>query len=119
MRQDGSLITNETAEGAIGAYRLVKWGARDGVVIQARNANAHLIGVTRATAGAGDRLDVYRSGIAEVEYGGAVTRGAALTADANGKAVVTTTANEHLIGYAEVAGVAGDIGSVRIAPQRY
>ena len=119
MRQDGDLITNEKAGGAIGAYRLVKWGAEDGAVTQATGASAHLVGTTRGAAAADDRIDIYRSGIAEVEYGGAVTRGAALTAGAGGKAVVTTTANDHIIGFAEIAGVAGDIGSVRIAPQRY
>ena len=119
MRQDGDLITNEQASGAIGAFRLVRWGAQDGAVTQAAGATAHLIGTTRCAAVAGDRIDIYRSGIAEVEYGGVVTRGAPLTAGAGGKAVATTTNRDHIIGFAEVAGVAGDIGSVRIVPQRY
>lgn len=79
------------------------------------------IGVTgRVAAGAsGDRVDVIRAGIAPVEYSATVVRGAALTADANGKAVTAAPAagaNARIIGMAEISGVSGDIGSVFISP---
>lgn len=120
MKNEG-LIKNYTADATIGKYRIVKMGSADGNVAQAAAATDLLIGVTsRVTAeAAGDRVDVIRSGLAEVEYGGAVTRGAKLTADANGKAVAAAPAagvNNQIIGVAEVSGVAGDIGSVFIAP---
>lgn len=104
------------AEGAINGYRLVKFGAADGGVLQASAATDALIGVAKPLDEAyasGDRLEVVRAGIAEVEYGGTVTRGDNLTSDANGKAI-TAAYGEQIIGRAEVSGVSGDIGSVMI-----
>ena len=120
MRIPG-LTTNHTADGAIAAYRIVKFGAADGNVAQAAASTDLAIGVTDrlAAAVAGDRIDVIRSGIAEVEYGGNVTRGQKLTADADGKAIAAAPAagvNAQIIGTAEVSGVAGDIGSLLVAP---
>lgn len=122
MRNPG-LIKTHSAEGAIAAYRIVKHGAADGGVLQSSASTEKLIGVNDrlAAAVAGDRLDIVRSGIAEVEYGGNVTRGDPLTADANGKAVAAAPGagvNAYIIGFAEVDGVSGDIGSVMIAPGR-
>jgi hypothetical protein len=120
MRNHG-LQKNYTADAAIGAYRIVKFGSADGYIAQAAAATDLLMGVTdRVTAGAaGDRVDVIRSGIAEVEYGGNVTRGQKLTSDANGKAVAAAPSagsNVQIIGIAEVSGVSGDIGSLLICP---
>ena len=114
-----TLIKNKGAEAAVAAYRIVKHGAAGGVV-QASDASAALIGVAiELPAAAGDRIDVAQAGIAYVEFGGTVAAGAALTADADGKAVAaapTTGANAYIIGFAEEAGADGDIGSVLIAP---
>jgi hypothetical protein len=120
MRIPG-LVTNHTADAAIAAYRIVKFGAADGNIAQAAAAADLSIGVTDrlAAAAAGDRIDVVRSGIAEVQYGGNVTRGKKLTADANGKAIEAAPAagaNAQVIGTAEVSGVLDDIGSMFIAP---
>lgn len=120
MRNQG-LIKNYTAEAAIAAYRIVKFGAADGGVLQAAAVGDKLIGVTDRLAAAvsGDRIDVTRSGIAEVQYGGAVAAGDLLTSDADGKAVVAAPAagaNVRIIGVAEVAGVLDDIGSMAIEP---
>lgn len=104
------------AEGAISPYRLVKFGAADGGVLQASAATNALIGVAKPLDEAyasGDRVEVVRAGIAEVEYGGTVTRGDNLTSDANGEAI-TAAYGEQIIGRAEVSGVSGDIGSVMI-----
>lgn len=119
MRNDG-LIKNYTAGGAIAAYRIVKWSA-DSTVVQAAAATDALIGISTriAAAASGDRTDIVRSGIAEVEYGGNVTRGDPLTSDSSGKAVAAAPAagsNARIIGIAEVSGVSGDIGSALIAP---
>lgn len=120
--QNPGLIKNATADGAVGAYRIVAHGAADGNVAQAI-ATDKLIGVNDriAAAVAGDRIDIVRSGITEVEFGGNVTRGDPLTSDASGRAVAATPAagaNAYIVGFAEVSGVLGDIGSVAIAPGR-
>lgn len=120
MRNQG-LIKNYTAEGVIPAYRAVKFGAADGGVLVAAAAADKVIGVTDriAAAAIGDRIDVVRAGITEIEYGGAVAAGDLLMADASGRAIVAAAGagiNVRVIGVAEVAGVLGDIGSLMIDP---
>jgi hypothetical protein len=114
------LITSHNAGGAIAKRRIVKFGATDLLVVAAALAADFLMGVTTDIAAAADeRVDVVRTGITPVEYGGAVTRGAPLTSDAQGRAVTAAPAagaNVRIIGYAEVSGAAGDIGSVLISP---
>lgn len=113
MRNEG-LIKGFLAGAAIAAYRIVKFGAGDGLAIQSAAGTDPHIGVANRLGGdEGERFDVVLSGVAEVEYGGAVTRGNALTADANGKAVVAV-AGDRIIGQAMVSGVSGDIGSLHI-----
>lgn len=116
-----NLIKNYTAESAVTKFRILCWGASDGAVKHATAATDKIIGVAEAFgAAAGERVDAVRSGIADVEYGGTVTRGDALTADAQGRAVVATPAagsNARIVGYAEVSGVLGDIGSVNVDPE--
>lgn len=120
MRIEG-LITNFNAGAAVLPYRIIKHGASDHVAIQSTGPSDFLIGVSDQLGAdaQGDPLDAIRSGIGEVEYGGNVTRGQPLTADADGKAVEAAPAagtTARCIGHAEVSGVAGDIGSVHIAP---
>ena len=109
-----------TAEAAIAAYRIVKFGASDGGYLQAAAATDSLAGVCESVGPAsGERLDVVKAGIADVEFGGTVTRGGPVTADANGKAVAAAPAagsNVRIIGFAEVSAVAGDIAPVWIEP---
>ena len=62
----------------------------------------------------GERLDIIRDDLAEVEFGGTVTRGQALTSDASGKAVAATVTGSRVIGYAEVSAVAGDIAWIHV-----
>lgn len=120
MRNPG-LQKNYSAEAAIAAYRIAKFGAADGGILQsAAAADKHIGVIDRMPAAvAGDRVDVTRSGIAEVEYGGTVAAGDLLTADASGRAIVATAgagANVRVVGVAEVAGVVGDIGSMLVQP---
>ncbi len=104
------------AGGAIAAHRIVKYGASDGTVVQSAAAADSHVGVSgRSAAASGERVEIARQGICDVEYGGNVARGAQLTADANGKAV-TAAAGNRVIGIAEVAGADGDIGQVLLAP---
>lgn len=115
------LNKNYTAEGVIPAYRIAKFGAADGGVLVGAAATDKLIGVNDRLpfAAIGDRGDIVRIGICEVEYGGTVAAGDPLTSDATGRAVVAAPAagsNVRVIGFAEVAGVVGDIGSLNISP---
>lgn len=116
----GGLTKSLTATTAIPARTLVKFGAADGAGVPAVSAAAFIYGVAGDIDTAiGERASVHSVGnIADVIYGGAVTRGDALTADANGKAIATTTASDYYVGFAEVSGVANDIGSVIVSPGR-
>ncbi len=111
---------NYTASGAIGAYLIVKPGATDGTIAAAAAATDALIGVNESVAAAnGERVDIVKAGIADVLFGGIVAAGDPLTADLTGKAVKAApavAANVRIIGFAEVAAVAGDIGPMLIAP---
>ena len=107
---------NYLAATLIGAFLIAKHSANDGEVAQASAATDALMGVTDGVApAAGERVDIVKSGLADVTYGGNVAKGDPLTSNADGKAIKATVAGSRLIGYAEVAGVSGDIGLVHIA----
>lgn len=102
------------AGAAIPARSIVKHGADDGSAVPAAAAADALLGVsTDVPSAIGETADVVREGVTPVRFGGAVTRGDALTANATG-AAVKAAAGDQVIGYAEVSGVAGDLGSVHI-----
>ncbi len=103
------------AEGAIAAHRLVKFGTADDAIVQAAAGADLTIGVNDLAVAQGEVATVVMGGVAIVEYGGNVTRGALLTANASGQAVTAATTN-RVIGVAMVSGVAGDLGSVLLAP---
>lgn len=115
-----TLTRTYTAGGAISPYRIVKPGSNDGEVVQAAAATDALMGVTGAVGPAsGERVDIIKSGVVPIEFGGTVTRGGPVTADASGKAVAAAPgagSNVRVIGYAEVSAVSGDIADVLIAP---
>lgn len=116
-----TLTKTFVAGAAIAKRRIVKLGSADGVVVQATaTATDALMGVAaEIDAANGGRVDVHMAGIAEVEYGGSVTRGALLKADTDGKAVAAAPAggtNNRVIGVATVSGASGDVGLVLIAP---
>lgn len=115
-----TLIKQGVAEAAIAPYRITKAGTSDGSYLQAAAATDFLNGVCESVGPeAGERLDVVKAGIADVEFGGTVARGEPVTADASGKAVKAAPAvgaNVRIIGFAEVSAVAGDIAPVLIAP---
>lgn len=114
------LVKTYIAEGNISPHRIVKFGSADYGVLQAAAATDKLVGVTvpLVSAVSGDSVDVIHEGIADIELGGTVTRGDLITADANGKGVVSAPAagsNNRVIGSANVSGVAGDIIPVLIS----
>lgn len=115
MRNEG-LAKTLIAGAAVAARRIVKFNGTANTVVQAAAAADKVIGVSDLGAdAAGETMDVILTDIALVEYGGTVAAGDLLAADAAGKAVVAADGN-RTIGVAMVAGVSGDIGSVRIAP---
>lgn len=107
------------AEAAIGAYLIVKPGASGGVVAAAAATDA-LIGTTDSLPKvAGEMADVVTSNLGEVLLGAAVVAGAPLTANASGAAITAAPAagaNVRVIGFAEVAGAAGDVITYYRAP---
>jgi hypothetical protein len=115
-------IKGYVAGAAMAKRRIAKFGASDGVLLLAAGAAAteFLIGVTtEVDAVTGDPVDLIRAGLADVEYGGTVARGAPLTSDATGRAVTAAPAagtNNRIIGFADVSGVVGDIGTVYVNP---
>lgn len=118
---NNGLIKNYTAGGAISPCRIVKPHTADGQVVQAAAAADFLMGVSVeiVSPASGERCDVVKFGIANVEFGGTVTRGGPVTSDANGKAVAAAPAagsNVRIIGFAEISAVSGDIAPVLIGP---
>lgn len=106
-----------TAEAAVTRRRIVKFGAADGSVLMGAAATDKIIGVSDMSADVpiNDRCEVRLTGIAEIEFGGAVTRGDPITSDGTGRAVTAAPAagvNNRIIGFAMVSGVLGDIGDV-------
>ncbi|NCJ06678.1 DUF2190 family protein [Synechococcales cyanobacterium C] len=113
------LLKNFAAGADIAPFRIVKFSTTDDLVVQAAAATDALLGVVELGAATGERVDVITHGIAEVEYGGTVTRGALLTSDTSGRAVAAAPAtgvNNRIIGIAGVSGVSGDVGSVILYP---
>ena len=114
-----SLARSFKAEAAIAAFTLVKLGSADGQVLQAAAVSDKLLGVTSDIAAAiNERCDVILEGVADVLYGGTVTRGDLLTSDASGRATTAAPGagtNNRIIGTALVSGVVGDIGQVMIS----
>lgn len=113
------LIKNGVASGAVPARSIVKYGASDHLVAAAAAATDKLLGVSTDIAAAdGERCDYITAGMADVVYGGNVTRGDLLTADSSGRAVTAAPAagvNNRIIGVAQVSGVVGDVGAVFIS----
>lgn len=115
------LIKTYIAEAAVLPFRIVKWGAADGQVLQAAAATDKCVGVSDniGQATVNGRVDVIRVGTAEVQLGGTVTRGDLLVSDASGKAITAAPSagtNNQIIGRAEKSGVLDDIAEVMIAP---
>lgn len=114
------LLKNYVAGGAVAAHRIVKAGGSDGVMVQAAAATDLLLGVsTELPAASGERMDVVHSGTPLLEFGGSITRGNPITADADGKGVAAAPAagaRARIIGYALVSVSSGDIVPFLLAP---
>jgi hypothetical protein len=109
------LMKTKLAGAAIIKYRILKFGSDDNHVIQAAGASDSLIGASDVVgaANAEDQVDFMTDGIAEIEFGGSVTRDQSVTSDANGKAVAAV-AGDNIIGKAFGSYVNGDVGLVHL-----
>lgn len=119
IRHEG-LARTYVATAVVNKHRIIKLASQS-TALQAAAATDKLVGVADSLGAdtIGDTFDVILDGVATVELGGNVAVGDLLTADADGKAVVAAPAagaNARIIGYALVAGVSGDLGSVAIHP---
>ena len=114
-----SLVRNFKAEAAVPAFTVVKLGTADGNVLPGAAVADFIFGTSTDIAAAiNERCDVICEGVADVLYGGAVTRGTLLTTDASGRAVTAAPAagvNNRVIGVALISGVLGDVGSVLLS----
>ena len=127
MSYKNSLLTKDYEAGAaIAQCKIVKFDATDEEVIAAAAATDLLIGVVDIAqnddgnaVAEGDPVDVILSGIAEVEAGGTITRGAWVTSDADGHAIAAAPANDtnmQVIGRAMASAVDGDIFPLFVLP---
>ena len=105
--------------------RFVKPGSADNAAILAAANTDAIFGVSGPSIDATINLpfDVVMAGIAEIELGGAVTRGDYLTSDANGMGVelsdtILDAAGANSGGVALQSGVSGDIIKMLVYPQK-
>jgi Uncharacterized conserved protein (DUF2190) len=97
------------AEATVERYRIVKAGTAAGSCIKAAAATDKLLGTSdELDHAAGELVDMAVGPVPKVKLGGTVAAGDALTSDANGKAIATTTTGNRIIGFAEAAGVLDD-----------
>lgn len=111
------LTKTYVAGAAITRRRIIKFDVVDGQVVMGAAANDSLIGVSDMSADvtSGSRAEVRLTGVAEVEAGGTIARGAPVTSDATGRAVAAAPAagiNNRIIGFAMAAYVIGDVADV-------
>lgn len=105
------------AEATVEAYRILKPGSADNTAIKGAAATDFLLGTSDSLDKAtGEYVDMDVRERSEVRLGGTVVRGAALTSDANGKAISTTTIGNRIIGFAEMSGVLDDVITYTRAP---
>lgn len=114
------LIKSFIAGAAIPARTQVKFGAADDTVTFCTAATDFSIGVTTDLAVVpGETVDVIMLGVGEVVLGGAVVRGALITADATGKAIMAAAAagaNVRSLGLVMASGVLNDIVPIALTP---
>lgn len=110
------------AEAAVPRRRIIKFGGSDGAVVLATGPADNMFAISaEIDAAINEPCDGHLLGIAEVEYGGNVTRGDWLTSDAVGRAVAAAPAagaNANVIGKALASGVLGDVGVSTVNPGR-
>ena len=110
----GTLLAGEDLTGE--QFHIVYIDAANGVK-HATGSTVRGIGVLRNSPDSGEPCDIARHGIAKVKASAAITAGALLTSDADGKAAATTTAAHYLVGQAiEAASAENQIIPVLLFP---
>ena len=114
MQANEGLVKTYDAGGTINEYRIVKFGSSDASVLQSSASTDKFAGVAclpkGATAAIGDSVDVIKSGIADVTYGGTITVGDRLTSNADGKAISA----ESLFGTKTAVANGGSAGNITV-----
>jgi len=112
-----NLFRARVAEAAIAEFLIIKAGTAAGSCVVAAAATDKLLGTSDELPHVtGEVVDMAVGPVPFVRLGGTVAAGDALTSDANGKAIATTTTGNRIIGFAEVAGVANDVITYLRAP---
>ena len=105
-----NLFLGRVAEGAVERHRIIKAGAAAGSCVKAAAATDKLLGTSDELEHVtGEVVDMALGPLPIVRLGGTVAVGDALTSDANGKAIATTTIGNRIVGFAETAGVVDDL----------
>lgn len=105
------------AEGAINAHLIIKGGVAAMSCVVAAAATDKLLGTSDELDHiTGEMVDMAVGPVPKVRLGGTVAAGDALTSDANGKAIATTTTGNRIIGFAEIGGVLNDVITYLRAP---
>lgn len=113
-------IVSFKIDSAVVAGQVVKFGTDDEHIAAASAVSDALIGVAQeAATTAEDLVEVAIGGGARALCGDTVTRGAKLTVDASGYVVVSSTANDQIIGIAMQAGVVNDLIWIQIARSNF
>lgn len=114
MQANEGLVKAYDAGGTINEYRIAKFGSSDSVVLQADASTNKFAGVfclpKGATAATGETVEVIKSGIADVTYGGTITVGDRLTSNADGKAISA----ESLFGEKTAVANGGSAGNITV-----
>lgn len=112
-----SLFRGRVAEAAIAAFLIIKGGAAANSCVVGAAATDKLLGTSDELDHAiGEVVDMAVGPVPFVRLGGTVVAGDALTCDATGRAIATTTTGNRIIGFAEVGGVANDVITYLRAP---
>lgn len=98
-------------------YRLVKRGTGDNDVALAEAATAPILGAINQAPASGMPVGIQMGPVIKVVASAAISKGDKLTGTTGGKAVATTTAGQHFIGFAlDAASADGDVIRCRVAP---
>lgn len=109
------------AAAAIAKGKAVKIGADDSHVAVASAGTDKILGILQNAPSAAEGVAevAMPGGGAKALCGGTVAAGDLLTADADGKLIATTTANDKIIAQALQAGVANDLIDVNVVVGNY
>lgn len=118
-RDGGRLVYKAGADLSEKQYFIVKRGSTAGECVLSSAGSDNHLGVLQNAPASGDAADIvgrHSQNTGKVRAGGTLTPGAALTSDANGEAVVTTTEDDQVFGHYLGDANAADGDIVEFAP---